>query len=114
MDTPLVAPYTGAWIEIGLNEETIQTAPVAPYTGAWIEIRPSFTAPAIARRSLPTRERGLKFSRIDKDVSDDDVAPYTGAWIEITKLEPHSCARFVAPYTGAWIEIFQASPACYP
>ena len=33
-----VAPYTGAWIEIGLPEVKDDTDNVAPYTGAWIEI----------------------------------------------------------------------------
>ena len=34
-----VAPFTGAWIEIGV-EEAIKNADirVAPFTGAWIEI----------------------------------------------------------------------------
>ena len=34
----VVAPYTGAWIEIKLYMERIVTDEVAPYTGAWIEI----------------------------------------------------------------------------
>ena len=34
----MVAPFTGAWIEINIKEilETVQS--VAPFTGAWIEI----------------------------------------------------------------------------
>ena len=34
----VVAPYTGAWIEINAMKELGFTADVAPYTGAWIEI----------------------------------------------------------------------------
>ena len=34
----IVAPYTGAWIEINLNESGGRVGTVAPYTGAWIEI----------------------------------------------------------------------------
>ena len=34
-----VAPYTGAWIEIGILTAVQYTDEVAPYTGAWIEIR---------------------------------------------------------------------------
>ena len=35
----MVAPYTGAWIEISLPPEDIaHILDVAPYTGAWIEI----------------------------------------------------------------------------
>ena len=57
---PLVAPFTGAWIEIISWAFPRQTSSVAPFTGAWIEIimmkAPGGTA---------------------------IVAPFTGAWIEI-------------------------------
>ena len=57
--TALVAPYTGAWIEIIAADISDEQKIVAPYTGAWIEI----TIPqqfAGVNASLPTRERGLK------------------------------------------------------
>ena len=56
-----VAPYTGAWIEIGLRKSVHDYAVVAPYTGAWIEILHNLCW-----------------------LSNLDVAPYTGAWIEIS------------------------------
>ena len=34
----MVAPFTGAWIEICLFIITTPTFIVAPFTGAWIEI----------------------------------------------------------------------------
>ena len=34
---PMVAPYTGAWIETTYGEQLIKDGLVAPYTGAWIE-----------------------------------------------------------------------------
>ena len=34
----LVAPFTGAWIEIVSNAEREEERQVAPFTGAWIEI----------------------------------------------------------------------------
>ena len=34
-----VAPYTGAWIEIGTAAGIATPSTVAPYTGAWIEIQ---------------------------------------------------------------------------
>ena len=34
----LVAPFTGAWIEIIKRQDDTQARPVAPFTGAWIEI----------------------------------------------------------------------------
>ncbi len=33
-----VAPFTGAWVEIGSAGLTISPQPVAPFTGAWVEI----------------------------------------------------------------------------
>ena len=55
-----VAPFTGAWIEIGCGTTRWTRPGVAPFTGAWIEIG----------------------GRIyDRD--DGFVAPFTGAWIEI-------------------------------
>ena len=54
-----VAPYTGAWIEICFFVISERDIIVAPYTGAWIEIV-SFNGTISAFVSLPTRERGLK------------------------------------------------------
>ena len=34
----LVAPFTGAWIEISFTDYMRRTKDVAPFTGAWIEI----------------------------------------------------------------------------
>ena len=34
----LVAPYMGAWIEIGYYGDRLANIVVAPYMGAWIEI----------------------------------------------------------------------------
>ena len=55
----IVAPYTGAWIEIYLGTLNIQDWGVAPYTGAWIEITEMQTA-FEEDGSHPTRVRGLK------------------------------------------------------
>ncbi|WP_404351873.1 hypothetical protein [Caproicibacterium sp. XB2] len=55
----MVAPYTGAWIEITLYWYIRGKPLVAPYTGAWIEII-YFSALLPLLLSLPTRERGLK------------------------------------------------------
>ena len=35
---PVVAPFTGAWIEIGAVDGLTSDTLVAPFTGAWIEI----------------------------------------------------------------------------
>ena len=58
----LVAPFTGAWIEIikhKLAEKGSHS--VAPFTGAWIEI----------------------FEEVVMTRTNRGVAPFTGAWIEM-------------------------------
>ena len=56
----VVAPFTGAWIEIISVLAQPVLGGVAPFTGAWIEI--------------------LAWSRSCSGIR---VAPFTGAWIEI-------------------------------
>ena len=58
----MVAPFTGAWIEMICQSLRIGVREVAPFTGAWIEI-------------------DVMIERIYHD----DVAPFTGAWIEIRR-----------------------------
>ena len=77
-----VAPFTGAWIEIGSMGTYEYAIEVAPFTGAWIEI--SYKCLLICH-SL--------------------VAPFTGAWIEIQIGYLDKRHAPVAPFTGAWIEI---------
>ena len=103
----MVAPYTGAWIEIRRRRSQRARKQVAPYTGAWIEIAAN-SEPVPDAPSLPTRERGLKLSRIWEHGGRRQVAPYTGAWIEIMTGTMTGRPTIVAPYTGAWIEIIPA------
>ena len=56
-------------------------------------------------RSLPSRERGLKYRPQQRNVMKLLVAPFTGAWIEISNRSLASLRATVAPFTGAWIEI---------
>ena len=59
----MVAPFTGAWIEMIITNAASGLKSVAPFTGAWIEISPCWRAAGLPR-----------------------VAPFTGAWIEILKF----------------------------
>ena len=77
-----VAPLTGAWIEIGLKKNLSPTKEVAPLTGAWIEMTERYHRKK-RLRSLPSRERGLKFLECLGNIQNMNVAPLTGAWIEI-------------------------------
>ena len=56
---------------------------VAPYTGAWIEINVENIDLSTFLKSHPTRVRGLKYGLPDTPHDWNEVAPYTGAWIEI-------------------------------
>ena len=57
----VVAPFTGAWVEIDKKIDRLKNPiQVAPFTGAWVEI---------------SQKRNIYCPR--------DVAPFTGAWVEI-------------------------------
>ena len=77
---------------------------VAPLAGAWIEIGVCILI-SIACGSLPSRERGLKFSESEIPRGRVIVAPLAGAWIEISQPSIISGDCAVAPLAGAWIEI---------
>ena len=107
----VVAPFTGAWIEIIPIENVLgQKIRVAPFTGAWIEIIRSVFPFLFLFSSHPSRVRGLKWLNQDAVWRIFFVAPFTGAWIEIscTPVESHG-RMLVAPFTGAWIEIIGPS-----
>ena len=57
----VVAPFTGAWIEMSSAAFPMSSKDVAPFTGAWIEIQDA---------DQHQMELAL-------------VAPFTGAWIEM-------------------------------
>ena len=55
---------------------------VAPFAGAWIEIY-LYKYFFLVLLSLPSRERGLKFTIFQPGLMIHSVAPFAGAWIEI-------------------------------
>ena len=59
--------------------------------------------------SLPSRERGLKYSGTCYTDGGNTVAPLAGAWIEIDLIEEKTPLLTVAPLAGAWIEINTAA-----
>ena len=106
-----VAPLVGAWIEIHVTSGGHIVFAVAPLVGAWIEIL-FFIFFYGDFMSLPSWERGLKFSKnIEKSVH-VIVAPLVGAWIEIGCMEHGIPVGVVAPLVGAWIEIFGRYKRC--
>ena len=107
----MVAPFTGAWIEI-LGETVLlsrrQSLP-SRERGLKLLFPP---VPVLTVGSLPSRERGLKFTLNDDPLLVEHVAPFTGAWIEIFGGPVADCGDVVAPFTGAWIEI--GPSRCWP
>ena len=56
-------------------------------------------------KSLPSRERGLKYLLTLSIDGLSIVAPLAGAWIEINPAVSVRCSSAVAPLAGAWIEM---------
>ena len=105
MQEAMVAPLAGAWIEMGGLAPEAADIVVAPLAGAWIEIetgtelysKPIWSLPSrerglkfsihahkrIPKWSLPLRERGLKFKAVYILKHGIVVAPLAGAWIEM-------------------------------
>ena len=78
----IVAPYTGAWIEIITNANYSPTCASLPTRERGLKFPDALYA-ARESLSLPTQERGLKWNLIEWNTLHLLVAPYTGAWIEI-------------------------------
>ena len=71
----LVAPFTGAWIEINsVRVDRCLPFTVAPFTGAWIEITTNKQNPT-KKLSLPSRGRGLKFFNLHNNHSTMESLP---------------------------------------
>ena len=60
---------------------------VAPLAGAWIEMSKKTSSRLNVGRSLPSRERGLKYGYGQKRNVRGAVAPLAGAWIEIPSIK---------------------------
>ena len=83
---PLSHPSRVRGLKLGCLSYAIPFALVAPFTGAWIEIVMTQKLSVTTIQSHPSRVRGLKFYSLYVYFSIHFVAPFTGAWIEI--LEP--------------------------
>ena len=85
-----VAPFTGAWIEIGNSSQNKgMGCKVAPFTGAWIEMGRRADGRSGPVQSHPSRVRGLKYDTADFFFCRQGVvAPFTGAWIEMNSHYP--------------------------
>ena len=62
----IVAPFTGAWIEITPAWWDISYEQVAPFTGAWIEIGIRRSLAGTFPGSHPSRVRGLKLHELGR------------------------------------------------
>ena len=77
---------------------------VAPYTGAWIEIK-ILSISSRCSVSHPTRVRGLKYFQSDHTFLRDQSHPTRVRGLKYVNQSRCEVKWFVAPYTGAWIEI---------
>ncbi len=122
----IVAPFTGAWIEIRVLALGGPKHPVAPFTGAWIEIDSEWQYQTRCA-SLPSRERGLKFEdpkpvkRLHESLPSRERGLKCESWrtlhaggqslpsrergLKSFESVSHLVVGHVAPFTGAWIEI---------
>ena len=71
----VVAPLAGAWIEIEQQAQSAREYRVAPLAGAWIEIVFAVIADIVQESSLPSRERGLKWSLVDSALMENKSLP---------------------------------------
>ena len=89
-----VAPRAGAWVEIfGKDWLTENRDVVAPRAGAWVEMQDLLDQNAALKKSLPVRERGLKWYAGGRTNDGGGVAPRAGAWVEMSYACHESIGR---------------------
>ncbi len=81
----LVAPFTGAWIEMLKYLNTAKSHWSLPSRERGLKSPPRWASSGM-RPWLPSRERGLKFESLNNLALGVNVAPFTGAWIEIVTV----------------------------
>ena len=99
-----VAPLVGAWIEISTTPFNSAGGYVAPLVGAWIEITLLIIRYGL-RMSLPSWERGLKYSIHDQDLFQSASLPSWERGLKLRTGTENTLNAIVAPLVGAWIEI---------
>ena len=102
----VVAPFTGAWIEINDDKykEILFISHPSRVRGLKFEhmIHAQQTAP-----SHPSRVRGLKYSPLSASCWLPESHPSRVRGLKSLPAICRSRPVFVAPFTGAWIEILQ-------
>ena len=69
------------------------TFAVAPLAGAWVEIITTGATIVVSSGSLPSRERGLKFTTSSDVTAVSIVAPLAGAWVEMASASERSKSK---------------------
>ena len=78
---------------------------VAPLAGAWIEIEINQPAGNPPERSLPLRERGLKYLNRWLYCGRSESLPLRERGLKLAYVVGDTLRKLVAPLAGAWIEI---------
>ncbi len=99
------SPHGSVDWNYGYVDNAERTMKVAPHTGAWIEIMLWYARKSLNYWSLPTRERGLKFSLNLLDFKILKSLPTRERGLKSIKSFAIISPILVAPHTGAWIEI---------
>ena len=98
----------GAWIEISANIISASSTSVAPFVGAWIEIG-CCQGQTERKSSLPSWERGLKYSYSWKYDGTTRSLPSWERGLKYIGSDLSTGSAFVAPFVGAWIEMIKDS-----
>jgi len=100
-----VTPLAGVWIEIGSRERRKRGRAVTPLAGVWIEIGPVVDSPGSGRRSLPSRECGLKCAGAGPDHPGNLSLPSRECGLKWGDVKHLLTDIGVTPLAGVWIEI---------
>ena len=104
-----VAPCAGAWVEIPGGRHHRRKPLVAPCAGAWVEISSSWFTWDRLDRSLPVRERGLKYVGGLLQIHLGWSLPVRERGLKFLAMPGFSGYCGVAPCAGAWVEIPQTA-----
>ena len=78
---------------------------VAPFAGAWIEMDCARKARSEALKSLPSRERGLKYVDFPEVYAHTESLPSRERGLKYNLIYALYDDVAVAPFAGAWIEM---------
>ena len=95
-------------------KQSAAVPPVAPFAGAWIEIGVNWSKLPLSESSLPSRERGLKCRSRSRTAAAESSLPSRERGLKCENWYCNKLKVAVAPFAGAWIEICVAADGGQP